>query len=164
MPLKSYGIAGNILNLLKSYLTNRTYKVKIDNALSVSSEPGFVTAGVPQGSVLGPLLFLIYINDLPDKITSKVFLYADDTSIFYPFPKNDINSSLHLQPDLDHLSTWATKWRMSFKAEKSVDLIFSSSSRSLTTIDPQYELFLSNESIPYKTFHKHLVYRLQRKC
>ena len=72
--LSAYGIKGGVLNLLQSYLTGRKVKVNVDGRHSEWSEPGYINAGVPQGSVLGPLLFLIYINDLPDELTNRVYI------------------------------------------------------------------------------------------
>ena len=76
--LKSFGISGNLLNLIKHYLTDRFQRVLLNGQCS-NSQP--VLAGVPQGSILGPLFFLIYINDLPDGLKSNVKLFADDTSL-----------------------------------------------------------------------------------
>ena len=77
--LKQNGISGNLLNLLSNYLLNRMQRVVING---VQSEWEAIFSGVPQGSVLGPLLFLIYINDLTDNINSKMKLFADDSSLF----------------------------------------------------------------------------------
>ena len=78
--MKAYGITGNLINWFKSYLKSRRQKVVIKNNSSAYCE---ISAGVPQGSVLGPLLFIIYINDIADKLISLSRLLADDTSFGY---------------------------------------------------------------------------------
>ena len=95
--LKYYGISPQALNRVRSFLTNRTQQVLLEGNMSSSIN---VTSGVPQGSVLGPLLFLIYINDLPDYIqnNSTVKLFADDTIIYHPI--NNQQDSVALQEDL----------------------------------------------------------------
>ena len=77
--LQRNGIEGQLLQLFKSYLSNRKQRVVING---FEFEWGLIEAGVPQGSVLGPLLFLIYINDLENGIISNVKFFADDTSLF----------------------------------------------------------------------------------
>ena len=79
LKLHRYGIRGPTLKWIQAFLSDRTQTVVIDNEKSATVP---VTSGVPQGSVLGPILFLIYINDLPDKTRSKVRLFADDTAIY----------------------------------------------------------------------------------
>ena len=77
--LKQNGISGNLLNLLSNFLRNRKQRVVLNGQTSSWAD---VNAGVPQGSILGPLLFLIYINDLADGLSSNAKLFADDTSLF----------------------------------------------------------------------------------
>ena len=79
MKLHSYGIRSATLRWIQAFLGNRRQKVVVEGEES-DSVP--VTSGVPQGSVLGPILFLVYINDLPDNIVSQVHLFADDTAIY----------------------------------------------------------------------------------
>ena len=77
--LEAYGAEGELLSLLKNYLENREQRVVLNGQ---TSERRKIMSGIPQGSVLGPLLFLIYINDLPDGINSLCKIFADDTSLF----------------------------------------------------------------------------------
>ena len=77
--LKSYGISGQIFGLISSFLSNRRLRVVLDGKYSQGYP---VNAGVPQGSILGPTLFLLYINDLPDDIICDVAIYADDTTLY----------------------------------------------------------------------------------
>ena len=122
--LKQNGINGKLLNLLKSYLANRNQRVLLNG---FESEWGVVESGVPQGSVLGPLLFLIYINNLEKGIQSHIRFFADDTSLFSIV--NDPNTSaLELNHDLDLISQLAYQWKMSFNpdpAKQAVQVVFS---------------------------------------
>ena len=76
--LKSYGISGQIFGLISSFFSNRRLQVVLDGK---SSQEYPVNAGVPQGSILGPTLFLLYINDLPDDVFCNIAIYADDTTL-----------------------------------------------------------------------------------
>ena len=86
-----------------------------------------VTAGVPHGSILGPLLFLVYINDLSNGLKSNPKLFTDDTSLFSVI--HDVNSSqIDLNEDLDKINNWAYQWKMSFNpdpSKKAQEVIFS---------------------------------------
>ena len=98
--LKAYGIEGELLSLLQNYLQNREQRVVLNGQTSEWRE---INSGVPQGSVLGPLLFLIYRNDLPDGLTSICKILADDTSLFSKV--FDINESANdLNIDLQFFS------------------------------------------------------------
>ena len=122
--LKSYGVEGELLSLLKNYLQNREQSVVLNGQ---TSGWGKINSGVPQGSVLGPLLFLIYINDLPDGIISMCKILADDTSIFSKVL--DINKSVtELNTDLEEISQWAYQWKMQFNPDpnkQANEIIFS---------------------------------------
>ena len=101
--LKSYGVEGELLLLLKAYLRNREQRVVLNGQ---TSEWKRIYSGVPQGSALGPLLFLIYINDLPDGIISMCKIFADDTSLFSKVL--DVNKSvIELNADLEKINQWA---------------------------------------------------------
>ena len=113
--LSQNGISGNLLDLLSSFLSDRKQRVLLNGQ---TSEWRNVTAGVPQGSILGPLLFLIYINDLSGDLSSKAKLFADDTSLFSV--THDITTSANeLNNDLKKISDWAFQWKMSFNPDPS---------------------------------------------
>ena len=111
--LDHYGIRGNIHKWISSFLNNRNQKVVIDG---YSSDTISVDSGVPQGSVLGPILFLVFINDLPDLVKSQCRLFADDCLLYNEI--QTFNDSLQLQKDLKLLENWAEEWGMKFNAKK----------------------------------------------
>ena len=115
VKLSAYGIPGLLTSWIRAFLRDRKQRVVIGDS---RSEWIPVTSGVPQGSVLGPLLFVIFITDLPEACSSICKLYADDTKLM---------SSVHrpglmdiLQKDLDSLVEWSSKWLMNFNLEKCV--------------------------------------------
>ena len=118
--LKSYGISGQIFGLIFSFLSNRRLQVVLDGK---SSQEYPVNAGVPQGSILGPTLFLVYINDLPDDVICNIAIYADDTTLY---SKCDQASDLwqqvelvsELASDLRDTVDWDRKWLVDFNAGK----------------------------------------------
>jgi len=114
VKLQSYGIRGNILTWLSSFLTNRDQRVMVNGSQS-SWLP--VTSGVPQGTVLGPLLFLLYINDITDNIDSEIRLFADDC-ILYRTIRSSADQAI-LQHDIDTLHSWSSVWQMNFNSQKS---------------------------------------------
>ena len=116
--LRHYGISGELLRWIRDFLTNRSQEVILNN---IHSDSRKVLSGVPQGSVLGPLLFLLFINDLPNKITSNIRLYADDVVIYRSI--YSVDDVVCLQMDLDILSQWASDWRMAFNLDKCEHLV-----------------------------------------
>ena len=113
--LAHYGVKGPIHNWIRAFLTERTMWVIIDGASSPATR---VMSGVPQGTVLGPLLFLIYINDLPDNVSpgTTTRLFADDCLVYWEV--KGIDDQEVLQKDLQSLQEWATRWGMRFNAKK----------------------------------------------
>ena len=111
--LSYYGLSKEVLVWIRSFLNNRTQQVVLDNFQS-NSIP--VSSGVPQGSVLGPCLFLFFINDLPDCVSSSVRLFADDTILYRTI--RSANDSISLQLDLNKLETWEMDWQMEFNSSK----------------------------------------------
>ena len=111
--LQSYGISGHIQRWIKSFLTGRSQFVKVNDEISECLP---VISGVPQGSVLGPLLFIIFINDLPEIVTSSIYLFADDTKLMRKITsKHEADA---LQKDIDALEAWAKKWLLKFNIDK----------------------------------------------
>ena len=111
--LSTFGITGNTLKWIKAFLNGRSQTVVLEGE---SSKEVPVTSGVPQGSVLGPLLFLLYINDLPENIKSKVRLFADDTAVYLTV--SSVHDSQILQSDLDTFQHWERTWDMEFNPSK----------------------------------------------
>jgi hypothetical protein len=107
--LEGYGIGGLALQWVKNWLTNRKQQVVVEGE---KSKETYVTSGVPQGSVLGPILFLIYINDLPERVQSQVRIFADDTILYRPI--STPQDAVALQKDLNHLVDWEQEWLMEF--------------------------------------------------
>ena len=101
--MKQNGISGNLLETLTDFLKDRKQRVVLNGQ---NSSWANVEAGVPQGSVLSPLLFLIYINDLPDNLSTNVKLFADDTSLF-SVVHNITTSSCDLYDDFNRVREWA---------------------------------------------------------
>ena len=111
--LQHYGITGKINNWIQSFLSDRKQAVVVDGSISTFVP---VESGVPQGSVLGPCLFLLYINDLPKGLTSTARLFADDTACHKTI--QNAADQHDLQRDLDKLADWEEKWLMSFHPDK----------------------------------------------
>ena len=111
--LNNYGITGSVHAWLSSFLTNRTMRVVLEGE---ASEEVKVESGVPQGTVLGPILFLCHINDLPSSVSSQVRLFADDCLLYRTI--ESVQDHLALQQDLNKLEIWAQNWGMKFNAKK----------------------------------------------
>ena len=163
--LKTYGVEGDLLLLLKNYLKNRKQRVVLNGQ---TSEWRKINSGVPQGSVLGPLLFLIYINDLPDGITSICKIFADDTSLFSKV--QDINKSANeLNCDLEKVSNWAYQWKMQFNPDprkQANEVIFTRKSNSDSFSYPPVKFNENNIIIYYitkRSHQKHLAIVLDSK-
>ncbi|MGL5707390.1 MAG: reverse transcriptase domain-containing protein [Aeromonas sp.] len=115
--LHAFGIDSGLHRWLESYLTNRTQQVQIGTHLS---GPLPITSGVIQGSVLGPILFLLYINDISTSIKhGDIFIFADDCKLLYTFPKDDLSLYLQqIQSDLNRIETWSSDWELQFSVNK----------------------------------------------
>ena len=111
--LKSHGMGNSIINWIEQWLTDRRQRVVIDGEVSSWKS---VLSGVPQGSVLGPILFLVYVNDLEERVTGKILTFADDTKLFTR--TKEIGDKQNVQDDIDKLVKWSEKWQMLFNFGK----------------------------------------------
>jgi hypothetical protein len=108
--LQAYGVTGNILNWTRSFLSGRVQKVRVGNATSSLAR---VLSGIPQGSILGPVLFTVFINDLPECVQSSCKVFADDTKIY-----DKASNSSRIQQDLGRLEKWTHEWNLYFNVDK----------------------------------------------
>ena len=146
--LEAAGVTGEVLAWFKNYLSDRKQRVVLPG---VTSDWASIRAGVPQGSILGPLLFLLYINDIVADIGSNIRLFADDTSLFI-IVENPVLSANCLNRDLDKIKRWATTWLVSFNPSKTETLLIS---RKVNR--PQHPpLFMQDVQIKEVDYHKHL--------
>ena len=147
---------GNILKLFQNYLSNRKQRVVLNGSYSDFSS---VESGVPQGSVLGPLLFLIYINDLERNIKSNVKFFADDT-ILFSIVKNPGLSANDLNYDLGVIHQWAHQWKLEFNPDptkQATEVLF-----SCKTSNPNHPHIMFNGTVVAKVNEqKHLGYLIQ---
>ena len=144
LKLEKYGKIANLLTWFENYLTMRNQMVFVNG---VYSSKRFISAGVPQESVLGPLLFLIYINDISDDLTGMARLFADDTSLsFSSASMADIEFLLN--NNLEKLRNWANKWLITFNALKTEVMLISN-----VFHDYNFEFKLNNSNLE---IHKHI--------
>ena len=127
--LAYYGIAGNAFNWIGAFLHNRTQRVVLNGSKSAWSS---VDSGVPQGTVLGPLLFLVYVNDIVSDIKSEIRLFADDC-ILYREIKSTVDSQI-LQDDINSLFSWSKLWQMEFNVSKCHIMSLSRSKKHVNAI------------------------------
>ena len=144
--VSKYGIKGNILGWIESFLSNRTQLVVVGGEES-SRLP--VTSGIPQGSVLGPLLFVIYINDLPEVVdkNSFAFLFADDTKVFRRIRSHA--DRVILQKDIKNLKIWSDTWLLKFHPDKCVSMTIQNS----TTLN-EHDYFMGDHKLSHSACEK----------
>ena len=128
--LRSVGVGGKVLSILTEFLCDRQQRVLVDGCFSSYSE---VHSGVPQGSVLGPLLFILYTSDMWNGISNKMLAFADDTSLYAHIPSPSLRQEVgdSLVEDLNKIQSWCTQWDMKLNPSKSKDLIVSRSRSNL---------------------------------
>ena len=137
-----------MLAWFKSYFNNRRQRVVIPGA---TSDWTFICTGVSQGSILGPLLFLVYINDIVTDIGSNIRLFADDTSL-YIIVDDPISAAGCINIDLQKISRWAATWLVSFNPSKTEALLVSR--RLFRNRHPP--IYMQNQLITEVDTHKHL--------
>ena len=113
LKLSSHGITGKMNRWIEAFLRERSQTVSVNGSISNERK---VTSGIPQGSVLGPLLFVIFINDLPVNITSTIKMFADDTKMY--IRSDQVNATNQLQEDLYKLEEWSNNWLLKFHPQK----------------------------------------------
>ena len=113
--LKQIGVDDDLLKWFESYLSQRRQQVVIG---AENSEIKYTNAGVPQGSILGPILFLIYINDIVNDISSNIKLFADDTSIYLVVDHDEYIVAENLNRDIDKINEWSKRWLVKFNPDK----------------------------------------------
>ena len=144
-------------SLLKWFnLSNRRQRIVLNG---LASEWTFITAGVPQGSILGPLLFLVYINDIVNELQAHVRLFADDTSL-YIIVENPNNAAVTLNNDLSFISKWGDDWLVNFNTTKNLSMIL-----SLKRDQPLHPpLYMNVVLVRNTSSHKHLGLTLANNC
>ena len=154
--LKAARVSGDVLRWFQSYLSGRRQRVVLPGSFS---EWVYIKAGVPEGSILGPLLFLLYINDIVKNIGSNIRLFADDTSLFI-IVDNPTTAALCLNSDLEKLSRCAAIWLVTFNPSKNE--IFLISRKINKPIHPP--LYMQNVQIQEVSSHKHLGLYFSNDC
>ena len=150
--LNSVGINGTLLQWFTDYLKDRKQRVFLPG---VSSDWCFVKAGVPQGSILGPLLFLVFINDIVEAINSYIRLFAYDTGLYII-----VDDPLDYAIDLSKIDMWAFMWPVNFNPSKSESLIFS------RKVNKPYHppIYMNYRQVKEVNLQKHLGIYLPRDC
>ena len=145
VKLEAHGIKGSLLQFLSNYLSDRKQSVFVNSSMSSFKT---TNAGVPQGSVLGPLMFLLYVNDIADNLLNISRLFADDTSV--SSSSNDTQEIKRtLERDMEKVLDWSNKWKVSFNPSKT-ELLF------IGNCPDDFEIIFNNTPIKPIDSHKHL--------
>ena len=146
---QEFGITGQLLKWLEPYLKDRKQRVQLNNNISSTAT---LNAGCPQGSVLGPLLALMYLNQVVNNITNKVLLFADDISLYAPHNKHNLQHIQHtLQSDLNKIAAYGDKWHIRFNATKTVMQTFTTKQEIQSP-----KLKFGEQPVRETSEHKHL--------
>ena len=154
--LPHFGLSENLITWISNYLTHRVQKCTV-NGLMSDERP--ITCGVPQGSILGPLLFLLFINDIDTNVVhSKVLLYADDT-VIYATHRDEQFAHLWMSEDLNILCTWCNKNHLTINLKKTKLMLFGTRNMSKTGI--QYDTFMDGYKLQYVKHFNYLGIKLE---
>jgi len=145
--LRKYGVKGNLLNWFGSYLTDRKQRVGINGYFSNWNT---VRAGVPQGSILDPFLFLLFVNDIVNVVTNNIKLFADDTCLYCVVDDKE-SAADSLNDDLESLHQWATHWVITFNESKTKSMYFTRKNNIDVT-----PLYMNDTQLDDISSHKHL--------
>lgn len=142
-----------LVEILKSYLHQRTFRVKMENEYSELKQ---INAGVPQGSVLGPILYLLYTSDIPERENIQLATFADDTAVM-TIGATIEESTINLQNAINGIEGWSKKWRIKFNEQKSVHINFTN--KKINNLP----IILNNNVVPNKKTAKYLGLNLDVK-
>ena len=146
LKLNQYGISGELLTWFSNFLTNRYQRVVLEGC---HSDLVLVRSGVPQGSILGPLLFLLYVNDIPDHLSSTTAMFADDTLLYDRCPSTE--TSISIQESLDQANEWCGNWLLRTNVKKCESMKFT---RARKPASCNYSI--DNKPLSQVLTHKHL--------
>lgn len=149
--LKQIGLTSDSIELIRSYLSHRTISVRVGATLS---RPHTITAGVPQGSHLGPVLFLVFINDLPSHVGIPTELYADDAVLHHQTKSSDITSLEPLQTAVSHAEQWALSWNGRFGHAKTKLLVIRARNQQPAILPSS--VLIEESPIEVVVSHRHL--------
>ena len=154
MQLSRYGITGDVKAWIKDYLTNRSQAVRVNGQYSNSTS---VLSGVPQGSVLGPVLFLIFVADISSLVKNFISLYADDSKLYSYLldQQEDVHTAESIQEDINTLSTWSRKMQMSFNPDKCVCIHMGNRNQEYDYFLPKIYSSYSNSNSTSYTLYCH---------
>ena len=153
--LRAFGFKNEMLAWFKSYLTDRGQKVVLNG---ITSSVSYLNAGVPQGSILGPILFTMYVNDVTSEVLCDILLYADDMTLIHCFIDKNLSDEL-LNRDLKAIEDWAKKWLITFNPIKTEAMTYSSRRVPSSTRNLRF----MNTGLQEVQDHKHLGLRLNVK-
>jgi hypothetical protein len=145
--IQKMGIKGRLLNWSGNYLAERKPRVLVNGNMSQKTS---ITAGVPQGSIVGPLPFIIYTNDLIEMIDTEIRLYADDDTLYVAYTEGE-HAKERVEENLTRIQEWATRWFVKFNPEKTIRM------KSTRKRNPEnFDIIMAGEIIEQMDKHKHL--------